>query len=292
MTFASKVKNEICKQEIESICCARAQLAGIVCFAAHIRVNSLIIKTESKAVLNQAVSLIKHLYHLSAETTKSAGGIYSISLFGAEATKVLRDMKLSSVPIRIDSSIVRRECCKRAFVQGAFLGGGSISDPLKGYHAEFVTSRFGISDGFSKLLCSFGIMVKVVNRKGNYVFYIKESGQIEDLLAVLSAHACMMGFVNIKIEKELRNTTNRLVNCENANSEKRAEASVAQKHAILALDKKIGLDNLPPQLAQLAKMRLENPEAALSDFAAELGITKSGVNHRMRRIIQMANERK
>lgn len=292
MSFASNVKNEICKLELEDICCIRAELAGIVCFAAQISKSSIKINTENIMVARRIADLVKRIYNLNMDVVMRESGIVTIKMSGIEVLKILRDMRLSTVPIRIDNEIVRRECCKRAFIRGAFLGGGSISSPHKAYHLELVTSHYALCKDFAVILEHFDINPKILNRKGNYVFYIKDSEQIGDLLAALGAHKQMMEFLNIKIEKEVRNVTNRLVNCETSNAEKCAGAAVAQTHAIRFLDKRIGLDNLPPQLNSIANKRLANPEATLTDLAKELGISKSGANHRMRRIIQMAKELK
>ncbi len=290
MSFSSDVKNEICRLRPENICCARAELAGIFCFAAQIKKQSIKIKTENEAVAKRVNDLTLHLYKLSMDINFRKSGLFSAEMDNVEVIKILRDLRLSSIPIRIDKNIVRSECCKRAFIRGAFLGSGSVSAPVKSYHAEFVTSHYAICADFTEILSFFNITPKVINRNGNYVFYIKDSNHIEDLLVILGAHTQMMNFLNVKIEKEVRNHTNRRVNCENANSEKRAGAAVEQTHAILLLHKKIGLENLPARLAQVAEIRLDNPEATLSDIAAQLGITKSGVNHRMRKLMQLARE--
>lgn len=290
MSFASGVKEEICKLELEDICCIRAELAGMVCFAAQLQPEGIKINTENSSVANRIILLIKKLYNLNAQLIHRDSGIYTVRLLGVEALKILRDMRLGTVPLRIDKDIVRRECCKRAFVRGAFLGGGSICAPQKGYHMELVTSHFALCEDFSNILLFFDVTPKILNRKSNYVFYIKDSEQMCDLLAALGAHTKMMELLNIKIEKEVRNFTNRRVNCETANSEKTADASVTQAHAIRILDIKVGLENLPPSLESVARARLKNPEATLTDLANELGITKSGVNHRMRKIIQLSKE--
>lgn len=290
MSFASGVKNEICKLEFEDICCIRAELAGIVCFSAQITNKVLKINTENNMVANRIYDLAKRLYNLSLDVEIRESGVYIVKLSGADVIKILRDMRLGSVPFRIEKDIVRRECCKRAFIRGAFLGGGSISAPQRGYHLELVTSHYALCKDFSAILEYFGIKPKIINRKSNYVFYIKDSEQIGDFLAALGAHTQMMEFLNIKIEKEVRNVTNRRVNCENANAEKCAGAAVAQSYAIKVIDKNIGLENLPPQLEAVAIKRLNDPEATLSDLAREIGITKSGVNHRMRKIMQIAKE--
>lgn len=292
MSFASNVKNEICKLEFENICCIRAELAGIVCFAAQISVNSIKINTENKMVAKRIADLVNHIYNLNMEVVVRQSGIITLRMNGIDVLKILRDMRLGTVPIRIEKEIVRRECCKRSFIRGAFLGGGSIISPEKGYHLELVTSHYALCKDFAVILEFFSIAPRFLNRKGNYVFYIKDSEQIGDFLAALGAHNHMMEFLNIKIEKEVRNVTNRRVNCETSNAEKCAGASVAQIHAIRLIDKHIGLDNISPQLKSIAEKRLNNPEATLSDLAKELGISKSGANHRMRKLIQMAKELK
>ncbi len=236
--------------------------------------------------------LIKRLYNLDAELLERESGIFSVRMSGAEAVKVLRDMRLATVPIRIDKSLVRGECCKRAFIRGAFLGGGAICAPQKGYHMELVTGHYALCGDFAEILRFFDVSPRFIKRKGNYVFYIKDSEQMCDLLAALGAHAQMMALLNVKIEKEVRNSTNRRVNCENANAEKTADAAVLQAHAIRLLADRVGLDHLPPQLESVARARLESPEATLAELARALGLTKSGVNHRMRRLMQLAEENK
>ncbi|MDR0405525.1 MAG: DNA-binding protein WhiA [Clostridiales bacterium] len=290
MSFASDVKNEICKTAIEEICCARAELAGIVCFSAQTPGGGLRINTEHHAVAERVCALAKRLYHLSLDVTARESGIYTIRADGAEVIKILRDMRLAGVPLRIDKSVTRSGCCKRAFMRGAFLGGGSVSAPRKGYHLELVTGHYALCGDFAAVLEYFGIAPKIIHRKGNYVFYIKDSAQIEDFLAALGAHTQMMAFLNVKIEKEVRNVTNRRVNCENANAEKCAGAAVAQIFAIQAIDKKIGLEHLPPPLEAIARARLDDPEASLADLARALGISKSGANHRMRKITLLGKE--
>ena len=289
-SFSLKVKNEICVPDLEDICCVRAELAGLVCFAAQISDGLIKINTESHEIARRAPLLVKRLYNLDMEITPRQSGIYNVSLCGSEVIKVLRDTRLAGIPLSIDGDVVRRECCKRAFIRGAFLGGGSITAPEKAYHIEFVTHHFAIRGDFANILEYFSVSPKVVNRGGNCVFYIKDSEQIADTLTILGAHSRMMDFLNVKIEKDLRNITNRRVNCENANSEKSAGAAVAQAQAIRKLEKSGRLESLPEHLVDVARLRLEFPEATLADIAAKLGITKSGVNHRMRKIAEISEE--
>ncbi|MDD3767089.1 MAG: DNA-binding protein WhiA [Eubacteriales bacterium] len=290
MSFASKVKNEVSKLELEEICCTRSELVGIICFGAQIFGDIIKINTEHECVAMRMCTLLERLYNYKTEPAKSPSGIYTVAVCGADALKFLRDMRLASVPIRLDDEIIRRPCCKSAVARGAFLGSGSVSDPEKGYHLELVTGYYTLCKDFANILEYFGVGSKFINRKGNYVFYIKDSQQIQDFLAAIGAHSQMMEFVNVKIEKEVRNATNRLVNCETANAGKTAEAAVIQAMAIRHIDSKIGLESLPPQLVEVARLRLENAEASMGELAAKIGMTKSGVNHRMRKILKIAKE--
>jgi len=289
VSFAKEVKNEICKIELDNICCARAELAGIVCFSASVHNNTIKFKTENAGVANRIYILIDFLYNIKIGVTLRQSGTFIAEMYGDEVIKILRDMRLATVPIRIEKNIIRNECCKMAFIRGAFLGGGSISSPSKGYHTEIATHHFALGTDFADVLNYFEIYPKVINRNGNYVFYLKDSEQIENLLAVIGAHTQMMEFLNVKIEKEVRNSTNRLVNCETANVDKTINASIAQRNAILKLQKNGGLEALSPELLELAKLRLENEDSSFAELSKMLGITKSGVNHRMRKIMEIAN---
>lgn len=290
MSFASRVKKEICRLEFEEICCVRGELAGMVCFGTQIFHDELKLNTEHQCVAERMCALIFRLYNFKTEPVLSQSGIYTVQITGIDVLKFLRDMRLATVPIRLENEIIRRPCCKHAVVRGAFLGSGSVSDPSKGYHLELVTGYYALCKDFSAILEYFQINSKFINRKGNYVFYIKDSEQIQDFLTAIGAHNQMMEFLNIKIEKEVRNDTNRRVNCETANAEKTATAAVTQSMAIKFIDSTIGLESLPPQLEEVAKLRLANTEASMGELASKIGITKSGVNHRMRKILKIAKE--
>jgi len=290
MSFASNVKKELCDLELEEICCVRAELTGIFCFGAQISRELIKINTENSSVAGRICLLTERLYNIKTTPQVRNSGTYTVKLSGSDVLKMLRDMRIAAVPIRIEHEIVRRECCKMAFIRGAFLGGGSISAPEKGYHLELVTGLHNLCRDFSAVSEHFGIATGLINRKGNYVFYIKDSEQIQDFLTVAGAHRQMMEFLNVKIEKEVRNATNRRVNCETANAEKSAEAAVLQAMAIKTIEQKLGLDSLPPQLEEIARLRMENVEASMSELALALSLTKSGVNHRMRKILKIAEE--
>ena len=284
MSFSLNVKTEICKAVITETCCTKAELAGMICFGALIMPGSVKFRSEFAVIADRFYQLIKHIWGLDIVIKLSDNGVFIADIKDGDVAMILRDLRLDTVPIRISGRLTASECCKAAFVRGAFLGGGSVSDPTKSYHAELATSHYALLPDFLLLLEYFEIMPKRFDRNGNYMLYLKDSEQIENLLAAMGAHIRMMDFVNVKIEKEVRNTINRKVNCDSANFDKIVNAAVAQTLAI----EKVKSKNLSPELLEVAELRLENPEMPLSEMAKILGITKSGVNHRMRRIMERA----
>ena len=186
-----------------------------------------------------------------------------------------------------NSDIIRNECCRRSVIKERFRGGGSVSNPKKGYHCEFTTGRYTVCSDLCAILKHYEIYPKQIVRNGNHICYIKDSEQIENLLALLGAQSDD-GILNVKIEKEMRNSTNRRVNCEAANIVKAANAGAIQRNAIIKIKNTVGFDSLPPALLSLAVERLNNSESSLSELASKLGVSKSCINHRMRKLISIA----
>ncbi len=288
MSFASEVKYEIVKNELGDICCIRAELAGMVGAGAVITPGKLRFKTEKGVVAQRFFQLIKRLYNFEPESAMTDGGLFDVVVTGDNVLKILRDLKMATTPIRIQNEIIRNECCNASVVKGAFLGGGSVSNPIKGYHAEITTPRFALSKDLSEILNKYEIYPKQIVRNGNHVLYIKESEQIENFLALIGAHNNMMEFLNVKIEKDMRNTTNRRSNCEAANLIKAAQAGAEQRNAIIKVKTMVGFDSLSPELLELAVMRLNHSDFSLSEIAARLGVSKSCINHRMRKLLSIA----
>lgn len=170
MSFALNVKTEMIKNEPDEICCARAELAGLVCFGASITHNLIKLRSEHAIVAQRFYLLVKYIYNIEIDVNLSENGVFTAEVSGENTLKLLRDMKLATIPIRIDGEIIRKDCCKQAFVRGAFLGGGSVSDPKKSYHAEINTSHYTLCSDFAELLSHFDIYPKRINRNGNYVF--------------------------------------------------------------------------------------------------------------------------
>lgn len=192
----------------------------------------------------------------------------------------------------VDELLLQKSCCIRAYIRGAFLVAGSITDPEKGYHFEVVTSGEALAMQLVRKLEFFGIEAKTVERKGHIVVYIKEGSQIVDALNVMEAHNALMELENVRILKEVRNSVNRKVNCETANINKTVNAAVKQIEDIQYIQENLGLEQLPPPLAQTADLRLEYPDVPLKELGAMMSppVGKSGVNHRLRKLCAIAEE--
>ena len=188
--------------------------------------------------------------------------------------------------------ILQRNCCKRAFIRGAFLTSGSISDPQKGYHFEIVCPDEEKAQQLQEIIRSFHIDAKIVLRKKSYVVYVKEGAQIVDILAVMEANVALMDLENIRILKEMRNSVNRKVNCETANINKTVNAAVKQVEDIRLIERKAGFESLSECLGEIARLRLQYPEATLKELGMMLNpqVGKSGVNHRLKKLSMIAEE--
>ena len=193
---------------------------------------------------------------------------------------------------RIDEKMVETDDEKRAYIRGAFLGGGSVTNPEKNYHLEFVTHSEEYAQDLCELINSCGLNSKVIQRKNSFIVYIKEGEQIVDILNIMGAHSCLLELENIRIMKEMRNNVNRLVNCETANLSKTVNAAVRQVESIKFIQSKIGLKRLPQNLREIAELRLEYPDESLKELGEMLDppVGKSGVNHRLRKIEKIAEE--
>ena len=188
--------------------------------------------------------------------------------------------------------LIQNPCCRRAYIRGAFLASGSVSDPEKGYHCEIVCADSARAEQLSAMLESFGIEAKITLRKHSYILYVKEGSQIADILNVMEAHVGLMKFENIRILKEMRNSVNRQVNCETANLNKTVSAAVKQIEDIQYIQSTIGFEKLPENLAEIARLRLEQPGMSLKELGQMLTppVGKSGVNHRLRKLSFIAEE--
>lgn len=292
MTFSAETKNALCCLTAETWCCKRSELAALVCFAATLRRGAIKFNIENKNIADRIKALIQEVTlsdAVSVEVPKKAGGWYTVSADATQTRSLLSAVGVSDTfepqELRLDMG-----CCAASFLRGAFLGGGSVADPEKNYHIEFVTTNPKVADFLTELLATNGYIAGLTVRKNQFVVYLKDSEAIAELLGLIGAGMRMMDFYNIKIEREVRNRVNRQINCDSANLTKTMDAAQRQIAAITKIDRIIGIDALPPPLAEMARVRLENPELSLADLAMQLSppIGKSGANHRLVKLLEIA----
>ena len=295
MSFSSEVKQELLKQYSKARHCQLAELAAIVAMEGHIDENgSLYIYTDNSAVVEKYTMLIKKLFQLDVtraltkEVTEKI--LTALKLTENLAIANLLESEYSLQGVAVNGLLLQNTCCKRAFLRGVFLASGSISDPRKSYHFEIVCHTKAQAEQIKEILEFFEGEPKIVRRNQRYVLYLKEGSQIVDSLNVMEAYVSLMNLENIRIEKEMRNSINRQVNCETANINKTVNAAVKQVNDIELIRDTIGLDELPDSLREMALLRLEYPEAALKELGnyLEPPVGKSGVNHRLRKLAAIA----
>lgn len=308
MSFSGKVKDELSKQCPVARHCQIAEVAAIISLCGRIGISqndtySVRIHTENIAVARKYFTLLKKAYNIDTEISirqSSKLRNYTITIkHHKDAMKVLQASKLIDEYGEIcenlsvsNNILIQKECCKRAFIRGAFLASGSISDPEKFYHFEIVCTTEDKAVQLKNIIQYFNIDVKIVERKKHFVVYIKEGAGIVDILNVMEAHVALMDLENVRILKEMRNSVNRKVNCETANLKKTVSAAVKQIEDIKFIRDKVGLSVLSDNLEEMARLRLDNPDASLKELGEMLtpAVGKSGVNHRLRKICEIADD--
>jgi len=310
MTFSAKVKEELSRNWSDSKHCQIAEIAAIISMCGKVSIDSregycVKVRTENISVARKYFTLLEKTFNIKAETfvsrNRSRGNIaYTVIVKRHDdAMRVLRASEMIDSNGEIfeefsteKNPVVQRSCCKRAFLRGAFLASGSISNPEKSYHIEMVCAVRKKAEQIRTLIRSFGLDAKVILRKNSYVVYLKEGSQIVDLLNVMEARVALMDMENVRILKEMRNAVNRKVNCETANIHKTVSAAVKQAEDIQYIENNMGLSELPEGLQEIAELRLAYPNATLKELGDLLTepIGKSGVNHRLRKLSEIAEE--
>ena len=311
MSFSSSVKDELSRQMPGARHCQIAETAAILSLCGRVKISAsdhfwIEIHTENVAVARKYFTLLKKTFNIRTDVSIRSGinpgrsRTYIVAVREhEEALKVLQAVKLinSQGEIGENLSLIRNvvlqnACCRRAFIRGAFLAAGSISAPEKFYHFEIVCPTEPKAEQLKNIIATFDIEAKIVPRKKYYVVYIKEGSQIVDILNVMEAPVALMELENIRILKEMRGSVNRQVNCETANINKTVSAAVKQIEDIRFIQSVAGLSGLPESLQEMARIRLERPEATLKELgeALEPPVGKSGVNHRLRKLSLVAEE--
>ena len=311
MSFSSSVKDELSRQMPGARHCQIAETAALLSLCGRVKISAsdhfwIEIHTENVAVARKYFTLLKKTFNIRTDVSIRSGinpgrsRTYIVAVREhEEALKVLQAVKLinSQGEIGENLSLIRNvvlqnACCRRAFIRGAFLAAGSISAPEKFYHFEIVCPTEPKAEQLKNIIATFDIEAKIVPRKKYYVVYIKEGSQIVDILNVMEAPVSLMELENIRIVKEMRGSVNRQVNCETANINKTVSAAVKQIEDIRFIQSVAGLSGLPESLQEMARIRLERPEATLKELgeALEPPVGKSGVNHRLRKLSLVAEE--
>lgn len=295
VTFSAQVKQELCKQAVSRRCCAQAEAYGILLYCNTFHARQVRIITESPQLKQRLPVLFRKAFRVEFDGVPSTEeGKGSFVLEDPEKLHVVFDTfgleRDSAVSLHINFAHLEEAHCQAAFFRGAFLAGGSVTDPGKSYHLELATSHAAVGRESIALLQELGFTPKDTRRKGNHVTYFKQSHHIEDFLTTIGAPVSAMEIMTAKLERDLRGSVNRRVNCDAANLDKTVEAARWQMEAIYRLEERGMLENLPDKLKEAVDLRMAHPELTLAQLA-ELctpPVSKSALNHRLRKLAQLA----
>jgi DNA-binding protein WhiA len=305
LSFAAQTKKELTLIEAEA-CCEKAELSALIRMNGSVQLSNqrvtLDISTENAAIARRIYSLLKKTYHLHTELLVrkkmrlKKNNVYIVRVPN-QVQELLADLCIVSEGFmftpNIAKDMIRNNCCKRAYLRGAFLAGGSVNNPEgSSYHLEIASMYEEHCKALCQLANRFDLNARCIERKKGFVFYIKEGEKIIEFLSIIGAHQALFKFEDVRIMKDMRNSVNRIVNCETANLNKTIGAAVRQIDNIRLLQKEVGLESLPEKLREVAEIRLQHPDMNLKEVGDMLkgSVSKSGVNHRLRKIDELAEK--
>ena len=298
MSFSASAKAEICRAAPQSRCCALAECFGVLLYCNSFHADGIRIITESREFAQRLPKLFRKAFSMSFDTLPEETERKLV--FQIRKKEKLQEImeaygfsREDTLALHVNLAVVEEECCKAAFLRGAFLAGGSVTDPGKGYHLEMTTTHQSVArETYALMREVMGFSPKNAGRGGGQVLYLKQSDQISDFLTYIGAPVAAMGIMEARLEKELNNKVNRRCNCDDANTSKVVEAAQEQINAIRILAERGMLESLPAKLAQAAQARQANPSATLTELAGlmEPPITKPAMNHRMKKLVELAKE--
>ncbi|MFD0620745.1 DNA-binding protein WhiA [Paenibacillus sp. GCM10027629] len=305
MSFAAQTKKELTQVEADT-CCERAELSALLRMNGSVQLTNrkviLDISTENAAIARRIYSLIKKYYDVHTELLVrkkmrlKKNNVYIVRI-PTQVQEILKDLHIVSEGFNftdgIDKQIIANNCCKRAYLRGAFMAGGSVNNPEgSSYHLEIASMYEEHCQALVDLANEYGLNARCIERKKGFIFYIKEGEKIIDLLSMIGAHQALFKFEDVRIMRDMRNSVNRIVNCETANLNKTIGAAVRQIDNIKLLQKEVGLESLPDKLREVAEVRLAHPDINLKEVGELLkgSVSKSGVNHRLRKIDELAEK--
>jgi len=305
LSFAAQTKKELTQVEADT-CCERAELSALLRMNGSVQLTNrkviLDISTENAAIARRIYSLIKKYYDVHTELLVrkkmrlKKNNVYIVRI-PTQVQEILKDLHIVSEGFNftdgIDQQIIANNCCKRAYLRGAFMAGGSVNNPEgSSYHLEIASMYEEHCQALVDLANEYGLNARCIERKKGFIFYIKEGEKIIDLLSMIGAHQALFKFEDVRIMRDMRNSVNRIVNCETANLNKTIGAAVRQIDNIKLLQKEVGLESLPDKLREVAEVRLAHPDINLKEVGELLkgSVSKSGVNHRLRKIDELAEK--
>ena len=299
MSFSYETKNELCRLPVQKLCCARAEAYGILLYCNTFSATEVRVITENPNFAERLPKLFRRAFGLSFDRQPDKEQTEGKRIFQITDPRKLNHIinvlgydPQQNLVLHINFAFMEEACDQAAFLRGAFFAGGSITDPQKRYHLELTTSHLQVSREIESLLVECGYPPKSLSRNGSSITYFKQSDQIEDFLTMIGAPVAAMNIMSAKLEKDLRNSVNRRLNCDSANLDKAVEAAQEQLEAIRRLQACDLFEQLPDKLQETAALRLEYPELSLSELAEEFDppISKSCLNHRLRKLMELARK--
>jgi DNA-binding protein WhiA len=306
MSFASETKKELTNLEVKD-CCAKAELSALIRMNGSLSFSNkrwvIDIQTENAAIARRIYSLLKRFYEVTVELMVrkkmrlKKNNVYIVRVIDKVET-LLEDLKISqggfSFTQNIDLSLIKRKCCKRAYLRGAFLAGGSVNNPeTSSYHLEVFSLYTEHNEAICELMNQFKLNGKTLERKKGFITYLKEAEKIGEFLNIIGAHQSLLKYEDVRIVRDMRNSVNRLVNCETANLNKTISAAFRQIENIRYIKRTVGIDYLPARLREIAELRVQYEEVSLKELGEMVSsgpISKSGINHRLRKIDEIADK--
>ena len=298
VSFSGSAKAEICRSLPQKRCCALAQCFGVLLFCNSFTSTSVRIITECHEFSASLPMLFKKAFGITFDVMPEKDAIGKLAFQIHNPDKIATIMHscgfdpADTLSLHLNLAVLEDDCCKAAFLKGAFLAGGSVTDPEKGYHLELVTGNERKAFQIQTMIREFELDAKIIRLKKYFVVYLKEGSNIVDFLNICEAHVSLMQFENERIVKEMRNSINRRVNCETANISKTVNAATKQIADIEKIRDRYGFANLPENLKEMAEVRMEHPDTSLKELGQYLNppVGKSGVNHRLRKLSEIAEQ--
>lgn len=299
------MKNELTRIETD-LCCSKAELAALIRMNGNLNIQNMQwvinVQSENAAIARRVYSLTKKIFGVDIELLvrkkmklkKNNVYICRIKMKTKEILDELSILQDGQFMQHIDQSLIQEECCKRSYLRGAFLAGGSVNNPeTSSYHLEIFSLYERHSEGLTELMNGYGLNAKTLERKKGYISYLKEAEKISDFLSIIGGYQALLKFEDVRIVRDMRNSVNRLVNCETANLNKTIGAAMRQVENIKLIDEEIGIDELPERLREIARLRVLHQDISLKELGEMVStgtISKSGVNHRLRKIDEIAEK--